>query len=128
VSCIIDKGSDFPSEFQALIESWQISAIFRSDMNRLTTRAWNGYGLDQHRGKAASNLNMSLLTLGRFQVPDTQDPPRGSFVERRTGTGDIFSYGLLSEPLHGPREDTSVTTCCVEASSTTACNHLGAHP
>ncbi|ETN43381.1 uncharacterized protein HMPREF1541_02540 [Cyphellophora europaea CBS 101466] len=49
VSCIVDKGSDFPQEFQALIETWGTSCIFRTDLGRLTTRAWNGYGPIQHR-------------------------------------------------------------------------------
>lgn len=51
VSCIVDRGSDFPDEFQSLIDTWQTGAVFRTDLNRLTTRAWNGYGPNQHRGR-----------------------------------------------------------------------------
>lgn len=62
VSFTIDKGSDFPEEFQALIESWKSSVIFRTDMNRLTTRAWNGYGPNQHRGKLSMAMEGPQLT------------------------------------------------------------------
>ncbi|EXJ77041.1 hypothetical protein A1O3_10199 [Capronia epimyces CBS 606.96] len=49
VSWIVDMGSDFPSELKDVIDSWQTSCIFRRDLNRLTTRAWNGYGPNEYR-------------------------------------------------------------------------------
>lgn len=42
-------GSDFPVEVTALINSWQTSAVFREDGDRLTTRAWNRYGAGEKR-------------------------------------------------------------------------------
>jgi sugar/nucleoside kinase (ribokinase family) len=69
VSFIIDKGSDFPTEFQDLIQSWTTSVRFRTDGERLTTRAWNGYGPNQHRGtfqfqqvESANKLDFRYLT------------------------------------------------------------------
>lgn len=49
VSWIVDKGSDFPKEFSAIIDSWGTSVVYRTDLARLTTRAWNGYGPGEHR-------------------------------------------------------------------------------
>ena len=49
VGWIIDQGSDFPAEFKSVIDRWQTSCLFRLDLNRLTTRAWNGYGADEYR-------------------------------------------------------------------------------
>ncbi|RMD42486.1 hypothetical protein DV735_g2661, partial [Chaetothyriales sp. CBS 134920] len=49
VSWIVDRGSDFPDELAAIIDSWQTSVLYRTNLNRLTTRAWNGYGANQHR-------------------------------------------------------------------------------
>ena len=50
IGWIVDMGSDFPSGFRHLLESWQTSCIFRSDTTRLTTRAWNGYDANEKRG------------------------------------------------------------------------------
>jgi sugar/nucleoside kinase (ribokinase family) len=43
VGWIIDRGSDFPPALTTLVESWETSALFRTDPNRLTTRGWNAY-------------------------------------------------------------------------------------
>lgn len=51
IGWIVDIGSDFPPGFQTLIETWETSCIFRTDMTRLTTRAWNGYGPNELRGE-----------------------------------------------------------------------------
>jgi hypothetical protein len=45
----VDKGSDFPQEFSAILDSWGTSVVYRTDLARLTTRAWNGYGPGEHR-------------------------------------------------------------------------------
>lgn len=50
VGWIVDIGSDFPVEFRQTIESWRTDCLFREDSSRLTTRAWNGYGSEEHRG------------------------------------------------------------------------------
>lgn len=51
VSWIVDVGSDFPQEVLDLLKSWDTDCVFREDQNRLTTRAWNGYGPNEKRGK-----------------------------------------------------------------------------
>ncbi|ROT34824.1 Ribokinase-like protein [Sodiomyces alkalinus F11] len=43
VGWVVDKGRDFPEELTALIDSWDTSALCRSNTDRLTTRGWNGY-------------------------------------------------------------------------------------
>ncbi|CAI4220224.1 unnamed protein product [Parascedosporium putredinis] len=40
---IVDMGSDFPTSLTQIIDSWETSALIRSNPERLTTRAWNGY-------------------------------------------------------------------------------------
>jgi sugar/nucleoside kinase (ribokinase family) len=42
-------GSDFPRLFHQLINTWRTNCIFRLDLNRLTTTAWNGYGENEYR-------------------------------------------------------------------------------
>lgn len=43
VAWVVDAGSDFPPAVTTLIDSWETSALFRHDPDRLTTRGWNGY-------------------------------------------------------------------------------------
>lgn len=43
VGWVVDAGSDFPPAVTTLIDSWETSALFRHDPDRLTTRGWNGY-------------------------------------------------------------------------------------
>lgn len=50
VSWIVDVGSDFPPEVLDVIKSWDTNCVIREDKTRLTTRAWNGYGLNEKRG------------------------------------------------------------------------------
>ncbi|KAF7597645.1 hypothetical protein BBP40_000123 [Aspergillus hancockii] len=49
VSWIVDVGSDFPSEVLEVINAWDTACLIREDNNRLTTRAWNGYGANEKR-------------------------------------------------------------------------------
>ncbi|KAK4662995.1 hypothetical protein QC763_601275 [Podospora pseudopauciseta] len=42
-SMIIDCGSDFPPSLSAHLSSWQTSAVFRHNADRLTTKGYNGY-------------------------------------------------------------------------------------
>lgn len=49
VSWIVDVGSDFPPEVLDVIKSWDTNCVIREDKTRLTTRAWNGYGLNEKR-------------------------------------------------------------------------------
>ena len=55
VSWTVDVGSDFPYQFRSVLESWQTDCVFRVDGSRLTTRAWNGYGENEYRGKVGDN-------------------------------------------------------------------------
>ncbi|OCT48142.1 putative PfkB family carbohydrate kinase (Mak32) [Cladophialophora carrionii] len=49
VSWIVDMGADFPPLFRELINTWRTNCVFRLDLNRLTTTAWNGYGENEYR-------------------------------------------------------------------------------
>ena len=51
VGWIVDAGSDFPSQLRTVIDSWDTSCIIRETPDRLTTRGWNGYGDNEHRGQ-----------------------------------------------------------------------------
>ncbi|KAI0913634.1 Ribokinase-like protein [Ustulina deusta] len=50
VGWVVDKGSDFPPDLDALIRSWGTSVLLRETPERLTTRGWNGY--DEHQNRA----------------------------------------------------------------------------
>ncbi|KAI2635395.1 Ribokinase-like protein [Xylaria nigripes] len=49
VGWIVDKGSDFPQDLEDKISSWGTSVLLRETPERLTTRAWNGYGEREKR-------------------------------------------------------------------------------
>lgn len=51
VGWIVDCGSDFPDELRDVIASWESGAVIRETPHRLTTRGWNGYGENEHRGR-----------------------------------------------------------------------------
>jgi hypothetical protein len=50
VGWIVDAGSDFPLEIRNIICSWNTHCVMRECTDRLTTRAWNGYGPNEKRG------------------------------------------------------------------------------
>lgn len=50
VGWIVDCGSDFPPELRDSIASWETGVLIRETPDRLTTRGWNGYGENEHRG------------------------------------------------------------------------------
>lgn len=50
VGWIVDCGSDFPTELRDFIASWNSGVLIRETPDRLTTRGWNGYGENEHRG------------------------------------------------------------------------------
>lgn len=50
VGWFVDCGSDFPDELRDYIASWDSGALIRETPDRLTTRGWNGYGENEHRG------------------------------------------------------------------------------
>ena len=77
VGWIVDMGSDFPSDVTTLIDSWGTAAVFRKDEDRLTTRAWNGYGAGEKREFAyltpkrrlhAEDVPPSLLSSKSFHM------------------------------------------------------------
>lgn len=51
VGWIVDCGSDFPDQVRETIKHWDTSCLLRETPHRLTTRGWNGYGDNEHRGK-----------------------------------------------------------------------------
>jgi sugar/nucleoside kinase (ribokinase family) len=77
VGWIVDQGSDFPPVLTTLIESWETSALFRSDPQRLTTRGWNSYDGAENRAfkyttpkqrLTAGDLTPSLLQSRSFHL------------------------------------------------------------
>lgn len=59
---VVDAGSDFPYELRAIISSWQTGVLLRP-RDGLTTKGWNGYGANEHRGTLyPSSPNISVLT------------------------------------------------------------------
>ncbi|PGH11526.1 hypothetical protein AJ80_07092 [Polytolypa hystricis UAMH7299] len=49
VGWIVNVGSDFPESIRETITSWNTHCLFRENMDRLTTRGWNGYGPNEKR-------------------------------------------------------------------------------
>lgn len=49
VGWIVDCGSDFPPELRQVITEWKTSCLLRETPDRLTTRGWNKYGVNEHR-------------------------------------------------------------------------------
>jgi hypothetical protein len=56
VGWIVDCGSDFPVELRKAIAQWESGALVRETPARLTTRGWNGYGDNEHRGVQACSF------------------------------------------------------------------------
>jgi len=50
VGWIVDAGKDFPPGLRQLVASWNTGCLIRETPERLTTRGWNGYGDNEHRG------------------------------------------------------------------------------
>lgn len=49
VGWIVDAGSDFPESVRGTITSWD-TGVYLRPRDALTTRGWNGYGENDHRG------------------------------------------------------------------------------
>lgn len=58
VSWILDIGSDFPPDMLNLVKTWNTGCVIRTDPARLTTRAWNGYGPNEKRGKRFQSFGL----------------------------------------------------------------------
>ena len=61
VGWIVDAGNDFPVELRSLIESWETSCKIRDTPDRLTTRAWNGYGDNEARAFKFTTPKLRLV-------------------------------------------------------------------
>jgi hypothetical protein len=74
VGWIVDCGSDFPPELRETIAQWETGALIRETPHRLTTRGWNGYGENEHRGMHSLTYVVSLddVSLIRMQPSVTQ--------------------------------------------------------
>lgn len=77
VGWIVDMGSDFPPCFKSTLDAWQTRCLFREDVTRLTTRAWNGFDENEERAfkyltpkirLEASSLPPALLFSKVFHV------------------------------------------------------------
>lgn len=51
VGWVADAGNDFPDSLRETINSWQTGCFWRETPERKTTRGWNGYGENEHRGQ-----------------------------------------------------------------------------
>lgn len=71
VAWIVDCGSDFPPALRETIASWETGALIRETPHRLTTRGWNGYGDNEHRGVSLpipSSLHFPRLICASFPL------------------------------------------------------------
>lgn len=50
VGWIVDCGTDFPKDLHATIDGWETGVLMRQ-RDGSTTKGWNGYGANEHRGK-----------------------------------------------------------------------------
>ncbi|KAM0712506.1 hypothetical protein Q7P37_011603 [Cladosporium fusiforme] len=76
VGWIIDAGTDFPSDLQSTISSWDTGVLVRA-RKAPTTRGWNGYGENEHRAfkyltekkrLTAEDLTGNLLAARSFHL------------------------------------------------------------
>jgi len=51
VGWIVHAGRDFPNELRDVINAWDTSCHIMATPWRQTTRGWNGYGENEHRGQ-----------------------------------------------------------------------------
>jgi hypothetical protein len=51
VGWVADAGNDFPQALRETINSWGTGCFWRETPQRKTTRGWNGYGENEHRGQ-----------------------------------------------------------------------------
>lgn len=75
VGWIVDCGSDFPTELRDVIARWDTGAVIRETPKRLTTRGWNGYGKNEHRGKSACMTSVGdhmCSGTGSIQIYDAE--------------------------------------------------------
>lgn len=99
VGWIVDCGSDFPSELRDYIASWDSGVVVRETPNRLTTRGWNGYGKNEHRGMSVLEEECVLWGLTGDSVPvhyaQAAVSARG-FERHRAVVGQVVPSHLLA--------------------------------
>lgn len=59
VGWIVDAGHDFPSPLRDMIASWNTGVLIRP-RDGLTTKGWNGYGENEHRGMFTHQIRSVL--------------------------------------------------------------------
>ncbi|KAL3467587.1 Ribokinase-like protein [Aspergillus heterothallicus] len=69
VSWIVDVGSDFPPKVLSQLKAWRTDCNIRKDTQRLTTRAWNGYGPNEKR---AFKYLTPKIRLEPYMLSDSQ--------------------------------------------------------
>lgn len=111
VSWIVDVGSDFPLQVRKTIDSWNTDCIFREDTARLTTRAWNGYGDQEHRDfryltpkkrLEVSSLNIRQIKSRSFHMvcsPERCHELASSLKRARTEQGVDETPVVVWEPI-----------------------------
>lgn len=50
----MDAGHDFPSPLRDMIAAWDTAVLIRH-RDGPTTKGWNGYGANEHRGMFSSD-------------------------------------------------------------------------
>ncbi|KAI1365645.1 Ribokinase-like protein [Xylaria arbuscula] len=119
VGWVVDKGSDFPPDLEALIKSWETSVVLRDTPERLTTRGWNGY--DEHQNRAfryttpkkrltAEDLTPELLASRTFHLICSPKRCRELVLEIKDKRADLpasASNGLTGEKINDHSDDTT---------------------
>lgn len=100
VSWIVDAGSDFPPDMMNTILSWNTGALIREDKGRLTTRAWNGYGENEKRGKIVYPVRGESSNKTRLQILDTQVTPGTLHAIKRSAFLKDIPHGMFIREMH----------------------------
>jgi sugar/nucleoside kinase (ribokinase family) len=136
VGWIVDKGSDFPPELEALIALWETSVLLRETPERLTTRGWNGY--DEHQNRAfhyttpkkrltAADLTPELLASRAFHLICSPTRCRELVLEIKDKRADLPASSAFSAVPVGQEkkvDDNDGRDCRKESSDDTTGNHL----
>lgn len=110
VSWIVDAGSDFPPDMMDTILSWNTGCVIRVDKGRLTTRAWNGYGENEKRGKIVYLLSGKRSNRTRLQILNTQVTPGTLHAIKRSAFLKDIPHGVFIRKMHSHRSRDSPST------------------
>jgi hypothetical protein len=81
VGWVADAGNDFPESLRNVINSWKTGCYWRETPERKSTRGWNGYGENEHRGQCRDlgvHKDSHVDSLS-FQVYDAKIETRSHF-------------------------------------------------